>query len=251
MTEAEWLACEDPRPMLEGLRGKASHRKLRLFACACCRRIWSLPRGEVSRTAVEVAEHFADGLATADELTQIRTAAGQEADDRGVSFHTTCMHWQHHPSYSSEEELTSLERQRDAAVAFAAAAWPVDRRGSGASDEVVLRATTLVVQAVQKTFQALSPHAGQAEKGTQASLLRDVVRVPGPVVNRTWLAWDGGTVRHLAQGIYDARAFDRCPVLADALEEAGCTEQAVLEHLRGPGPHARGCWVVDALLVKE
>jgi hypothetical protein len=55
----------------------------------------------------------------------------------------------------------------------------------------------------------------------------------------------------LAPGIEEEQAFDRLPVLADALEEAGCTDADILSHLRGPGPHVRGCWVVDLLLGKE
>ena len=62
VTEAEWLACTDPQPMLEYLRGKASDRKLRLFACACCRRLWHLMNDKRSRDAADVAEEYADGL---------------------------------------------------------------------------------------------------------------------------------------------------------------------------------------------
>jgi hypothetical protein len=67
----------------------------------------------------------------------------------------------------------------------------------------------------------------------------------------TWLAWNEGTVVKLAKGIYDDRAFDRLPVLADALEEAGCHDPAITAHCRQPGEHVRGCWVVDLLLGKE
>jgi len=57
-------------------------------------------------------------------------------------------------------------------------------------------------------------------------------------------------VLHLAQAIYDDRAFDQLPILADALQEAGCTSREVLDHCRSPGPHVRGCWVVDLILGK-
>jgi hypothetical protein len=70
MTEAEWLACTDVRPMLKSLHGKASNRKLRLFACACCRAVWSLFKAQSERSVIEVAERFADGLVSGAELYQ-------------------------------------------------------------------------------------------------------------------------------------------------------------------------------------
>src|SRR4051812_28690012 len=76
MTDDEWLRCTDPRPMLASLRGQASPRKLRLFACACCRHVWryfkGLPR---SKGAVGVSERYADGLATRAELRAARKRA--------------------------------------------------------------------------------------------------------------------------------------------------------------------------------
>src|SRR5262249_51106589 len=65
-----------------------------------------------------------------------------------------------------------------------------------------------------------------------------------------WLTWNDGTVHKLAQTVYDDRRFDLLPILADALEEAGCDNADILAHCRGPGPHVRGCWVVDLLLGK-
>ena len=63
-------------------------------------------------------------------------------------------------------------------------------------------------------------------------------------------AWRTATARSLARGIDAERAFDRLPILADALQDAGCDSADILTHCRGPGPHVRGCWVVDFLLGK-
>jgi hypothetical protein len=74
---------------------------------------------------------------------------------------------------------------------------------------------------------------------------------PTPLVDRAWLAWRDGTVSKLAHAIYEQRRFSDVPILADALEEAGCSNPDILGHCRQPGEHARGCWVVDLLLGKE
>ena len=74
-------------------------------------------------------------------------------------------------------------------------------------------------------------------------------RIP-PLASST-VEWNHGTVARIAQAIHDERAFDRLPILADALEEAGCQDADILGHCRHPGPHVRGCWAVDLLLVKE
>jgi hypothetical protein len=107
MTEAEWLACTDPQPMLEFLRGKASERKLRLFAVACCRRIWHLLNDPGDRNAVAVAERFADGWAS--------EAARAEAES-GASAHT--WFWEYY-------EDPCLEGLCEAEIAAAKAAWSV------------------------------------------------------------------------------------------------------------------------------
>jgi hypothetical protein len=91
-----------------------------------------------------------------------------------------------------------------------------------------------------------------AEQGEQAHLLQDIFGKPSRrvAIPRALLAWNDGTVRKLAQALYDERAFDRMPVLADALEEAGCQDQDILGHCRAGGEHVRGCWVVDLILGK-
>jgi hypothetical protein len=91
-----------------------------------------------------------------------------------------------------------------------------------------------------------------AERSAQADLIREVFGNPNRpvVVEPDWLAWNHGFVAEMAQGIYEDRTFHRLPILCDALEDAGCTDQALLDHLRGPAPHVRGCFVLDALCRK-
>jgi hypothetical protein len=214
MTEAEWLACTDPRPMLEFLRDKANERKLRLFACACCRRIWRLLSDERSRKAVRTAERFADGLATRQQLRAARAyAADAYAFAQGGPYYAPAAH---------------------AACAHAAAARAIDEVAEAARCAAAHPATT------------------NTEEAAQAALLRDLFGNPFRPVTAApaWLLWNGGTVVQLAQTIYEERAFDRLPILADALEEAGCDNADVLAHCRSGGEHVRGCWVVDLLLGK-
>lgn len=92
------------------------------------------------------------------------------------------------------------------------------------------------------------------ERRAQAELARcvlGVVCIADPAFDRCWLVANGGAVARLAEVIYADHAFDRMPILADALEDAGCANQDILAHCRDGGEHVRGCWVLDALLNKE
>ena len=222
MTEPEWLACTDPTPMLEFLLGKASNRKVRLFEVACCRRIWRLLPDDDCRQAVLVAERFADGNATDRERRAVRklVATIKESGDlasinaRGAAF--------------DANEKTAGKKFGFGSAAVAAA------EGRGADNRYRRRL--------------------RAEEKAQAGLLRCIF---GPLPFRpitlkpAWLSWHGGTIPKLAQAIYDDRTFDHLPILADALEEAGCTHSDILAHCRHPGQHARGCWSLDLILGKE
>ncbi len=74
----------------------------------------------------------------------------------------------------------------------------------------------------------------------------------GPrLIDPRWLSWKGGIVRRLAQAISDERVWDRLPILADALEEAGCNNAELIEHCRAGAPHKECCWIIDILLLKE
>jgi hypothetical protein len=100
--------------------------------------------------------------------------------------------------------------------------------------------------------EATKRDVGEKEEAVQASLLRDIFcpfRSP-PTIASSWLTWSGACVCTLAKSIYDDRTFERVPILADGLEDAGCTDASLIGHLRGPGPHVKGCWALDAVLGK-
>ncbi len=99
---------------------------------------------------------------------------------------------------------------------------------------------------------ALAAPDGTAERQYQVAVLHDLFgnKLRNRCVQVSWLTWNDGAIRKLAQVIYNDRSFDRLPLLADALEDAGCTDADMLTHCRGGGEHVRGCWVVDLLLGK-
>jgi hypothetical protein len=202
--EITWLACTDPDAMLHFLRGRVSERKLRLFACACIRRIWPLLPDGRCRRAVEVIERCADGLAGRAELQ----AALADAE-------------------SVEAASTGAART---AVRAVVTAWSTAEHARSAA--------------------AQASHDPAGERRRQADLLRDLVGNPfrPAPVKLAWLEHRGGRVAQIARTIYDGRRFADLPVLADALEESGCTDAAILAHCRSGGDHALGCWVLDSLL---
>jgi hypothetical protein len=219
MTEQEWLTCTDPKPMLEFLRGKASDRKLRLFGVACCRSVWHwlfLP----GRRAVEVAERYADELANGQELSEACNGAFEVAEA-----------W-----LSTEGVLGEHTVSGHAAGAAVNVAYPESDIAASGSAECVAEALALRGDAVSH----LAPHA----------LVCDIFGNPFHRINLDPSLLSRNLVQ-LAQAIYDDRAFDRMPELADALQEAGCDNDEILGHCRGPGPHVRGCWVVDLVLGKQ
>jgi len=218
MTEEEWRTCEDPRLMLRFLAGNATDRKVRLFACAGCRRVWkSLDRKPIQQ-AVEAAEQFADGAITTDELKQTLNQAARSVLKEG------------------KRNFRKLTTDPDYAV-------KAYKRTFGMSVALPEGLPTFLIDAPppdEETFRTLLDPA----------LLRDVFGNPfRPVsIEPRWLTSD---VVALARGIYDDRAFDRLPILADALTDAGCEDADLLAHCRSDGSHARGCWVVDLILGKN
>lgn len=217
MTEAEWLACEQLRPMLDfvvggylrrQLRGWLlgdRQRKLRLFLCAC----WRAEGPGGYEPLVEVAESYAEGAASRLELKLAR----QRALEMWLS-------WRPWWRYGLREPYARV----------ALSPWSL-------SSAMVHR----LAASGYISLLGLEPRS--------VRLLREVIhpfreRPAGPI-------WLDSTVRTLAQGIVQEKAFDRMPILADALEDAGCDDTQLLDHCRTGGKHVRGCWALDRILGKS
>lgn len=219
-------------------------RKLRLIACGFCRRIWyRLPPGAY-RQAIEWTERYADGDATRAELRKaadvlIATTLPFEPATR-EKVHRALTHAMR--TYNDAENVGRLF------LIALSTAWEIGE----------------LVQVGEDVWQAKTPQwdayaamrgskAFDVEQELRASLLRDVIPSPFRKVafDPAWLAWRNQTITQVARSLYEDYRFDELPILADALEEAGCVEPAILDHCRQPAPHVRGCWVLDLLLAKE
>jgi hypothetical protein len=234
--------------MLVFLRGKASERKLRLFEVACCRRMWNLLTDERSRTAVEVAERLADGLPTSSGPFRIEIEAMEAVTPPTTTarFAATIAAWV--PFLSSGLRRYTSDRAREAAVAAVCAVRSYSHVfNDGSSCPPTFGKMAVVDDAL------FAAGAVPWEWPVQAALLRDIIGDPfrPSSLNPDWLTWHDGLLVAMAQRIYDSRDFSDMPVLADALEESGCSDQDILGHCRSGGEHVRGCWVLDLVLGKS
>jgi hypothetical protein len=215
--------------MLEFLRGNASDRKLRLFAVACCRRIWHLLFDERSRHAVEVGERHADGLSNRQERRAAALTSHKAALEGSDGIPGALPQW----------------------------AWAAQLVTSTNMSQVSPGLQGTVVRGVVRSALVWDGTGTHVAQQGQAQLLRDLIGNPfRPVTIDP--AWHTPTVTNLAATAYEERPMPsgehdpaRLAVLADALEEAVCDNADLLSHLRAPGPHVRGCWAVDLLLGKE
>jgi hypothetical protein len=218
MTESEWLTCTDANELLRFLGPKASERKLRLFAVACCRHISSSVSDRYARHAIKTSERYADGRATEDELEAAFVVADKrhDAEDRGL-------------------------RERFAMDAARLSAHPETR---GLADGTATSAAMANIWGgtAEEAWEKMAD-----EQAYQCLLLRDIFGNPFRPVECTD-HWPFGPVVDLASEIYDRRLFKYMPALGDRLKEAGCNYSSILDHTREPTPHVRGCWVLDLVL---
>src|SRR5262245_20532383 len=220
MAAKDWDSCTQVDLLLKRLDTSTHRRSWVLFNCACCRRVWDhMPAGPY-RDYVEAAERYALGTFKRKDLDPLKTGV-EHALMRSAGISEPG----HYAAGAAAATVTNTTRY---------SAWNAAR-------------------AVAEPGRA----AHRRERQAQADLLREVVGNPlrPRTVEPRWLSWNGSAVPRLAQALYDEPilpAGTLAPaglgVLADALEDAGCADQALLGHLRGAGPHVRGCWVVALLL---
>ena len=215
MTEEEWQNSTNPQRMLDFLYGSDLGRKASLFFCACCRQLWFLLSDERSRAVVELVERVVDDIVEERELKRSWFPLVNAAV----------------AAVSAHEERTPQESAASIAVwttdsRFPSYGW--DHFGLLGMDDTKL--VSLVREIAGNPFH---PVAIDPDSKTH-------------------------TVLSLAQLVYDNRVLpagilepERLTILADALEDARCDNSDILDHLRGPGPHVRGCWAVDSILGKE
>jgi hypothetical protein len=231
MTRKDWEGWQE---MLKHVPGH-SQRAIGLFGVACCRAVWHLLTDERSRRAVEVAERYAEGQASSAEFSEASRRAYQARDATHIS---------------EEAETTATEHDFDVSAAHRAVSYLTETgfRCIGEVGEFVRRPAS-----DGQRHEYPSPLLMEL----QCNLLREIFGNPfRPLLPEP--NWRSPGVLQLAQTAYDDRSLPagtldsaRLAVLADAVEEAGCTDAELLGHLRSPGPHVHGCWAVDAVLGKS
>jgi hypothetical protein len=228
MTENEWLTTTDDLPLhryLETLRHhrtKKGKRKFRLMACACVRRVWHLLSKKKGQPWLLWAE------AIADDRKDIPEPPSPTQNDLRI-------------------DPNNLMQQADYAAYMIGCKYIGLAVGTGAGT-----ASSVLFEEAYRAKRWGDP----AYRLDKAGLLREVFGNPFQPITLE-LAWRTRTIQGLAQTAYDERILpagtldpERLGILADALEEAGCVA-GVVQHLRSPGPHIRGCWAIDLLLGKQ
>jgi hypothetical protein len=196
MSEAEWLAGDNPLPLFQYAQDDITERKLRLFAIAALNTMRERNLESIARS--EVAEHFADGLMT---ISDLRSSWPQMQPSSPTTAPELAYEW---------AELIVMAKDRG----YYGGSFPV----------------------LDETWVT--------------HFLRDIVGNPFQpfTFNPCWLT---SIVLAIARQMYESRDFSPMPILADALQDAGCDNEDILSHCRSDGPHVKGCWVVDLILGKK
>jgi hypothetical protein len=251
MTHEEWLACDDWRPMIELLAGKSSERKHTLYVCAGLRCVWDALYSDSSRQAVEIAELAADGKATKDQIDDAKY--GAESPTFGHDFEPIPVR-----RYVGNGNYDAGVRRLLAMKVYTEADLQGEQWLGGSPAALRLQNAAHIAYHClylieERLDEHLLEHLTKQPDWPGGALVREVFGNPFRhfTADPRWLSWNNGTIPAIARGIYDDRAFDRMPILADALEESGCPATEMIVHCRQSNGHVRGCWAIDALLELE
>jgi hypothetical protein len=242
MTEDGWQVCVNPFRMLGCLLaiGKASDRKLLLFRAASSRRVWD-DLSDAERDAIEAAERYAEGEATWKDLQRIAFAK------RGP------LHWDKDPLVNFVAAVAATAVNKAMKDVYRRV-WDSFEIGGGYRER-----QQIAKDLGLSDYSANDPREAWVEvdcreSKAQEDIIGDVFANPfyaDPTIDPSRLVRTSGAIPRLTESIYNERDFDRMPELADAFEVSGCTDSLLLGHLRGPGSHFRGCWVLDLILKKR
>lgn len=250
MTELDWFDSISPEPMLAFLGARASPRKRLLLACACIRRIWPLLDDERLRKAVKTAERFADGRESADVLAKARRLAKRlrrQREDEELRDPT----WMARAARAAAQAVESLVAEdgpilitprdiREAPDVVSATRWA--RTAARAAEAEREEDVIVPIEPIRRLASL-----------DAVELVHEIFGNPfrPAVFDPRWFPWRKRLVRRMARVIYRKRCFRNLPILANALEKAGCRDDTILTHCRAPVQHVRGCWVVDLILGKQ
>lgn len=260
LTESDWLTGTDPQPMVRYLINtevyrvdnleefpdpRTSKRKLRLFACACYHNISHFLPNRASRKAVQMAERFADGLISVSEFESVDTMLTSMMS----RFEPA---WQ--ASWRSERE--KLYPTHSALSLAKVVCWKEVQKAALYAPSNASHDIAYLKNPNHDIYDAQKAQDQRRQDVEQCNMLREIIGNPFREVFFD-PKWRTETVIALAEGAYEERFSDtanldiaRLMILADALEEAGCNNDEIIDHLRGSGPHYRGCWALDLVLEK-
>lgn len=241
MTKATWFANVYPPHLLPFVGKRFGNRTLRLFACACAQRVERLVKDARGLSALRFAERMSER-----DVGRLRGRPGVYASAREACTEL----WARDRSALDAAGLLALLAE---ANATRSATESSSANAAAAATDACTAASLAAAYAACRTPEVKTefpPDCGEAvacEERGQLQLLRDITGNPFREV-RVDPTWRTSDVVSMARGIRTPSDFDRMPVLADALQDAGCENADLLDHCRGGGPHAPGCWAVELLL---
>jgi hypothetical protein len=240
MTQQEWLMSTRADDLLRFIEPNTSDRKLHYYAIACARRITLLLPHPASLEGIDLLERFVEGKASEEELLRVSYHVEGAAfcfDYVDYTGSPTARKWIQEVGQIPRSKLEELINDPQLASAepreiLKSAAYMVD---ADVSPTPFARRASDWAQSARSPFHSVP-------------LLRDIFGNPfRPVAFEP--EWRSDTAVSLAKHIYEARDFAQMPILADALQDAGCDNTDILSHCRDPQQtHVRGCWVVDMIL---